>query len=135
LGGGRLTKTTRHAWLSSQPLNRDNLHERCNLGVRYRWAIEVNRLVEKHQGYHYEHAFALNWNAMEGSQHLMHLTYPFNAPARVGRHLCDLYRELGVRGARAFIRSSCAAPWLDPERMRLLLAEPPHLQLEKPRVA
>jgi len=67
---------------------------------------------------------------MKGYQYLMHLAHPFNALARVAHHLRDLYRELGVRGARAFTGSSCAAPWLDPERMRLLLAEPLHLQLE-----
>ena len=128
--GDTLTKTARHAWLSSQPLNRDNLHERCNLGARYRWGIEANFLVEKHQGYHYEHAFALNWNAMKGYHCLMHLAHLFNALARLARHLRELYRQLGVRGAIAFIRSSCAAPWFDPERMHRLLAEPLHLQLE-----
>jgi hypothetical protein len=35
-----------------------------------------------------------------------------------------------VRGAIAFIRNSCAAPWLDPARMRVLLAQPFLLQLE-----
>ena len=86
--------------------------------------------MEKHQGYHYEHAFALNWKAMQGYHCLMHLAHLFNALARVARHLRDLYRELGVRGALAFIRSSCAAPWLDPQRMRRLLALPLQLQLE-----
>ena len=128
--GHILTQSARHAWLSSQPLNRDNVHERCNLAARYRWGIEAGFLVEKHQGYHYEHAFALNWNAMKGYHYLMHLAHLFNALARVARHLRELYRELGVRGAIAFIRSSCAAPWLDPERMRRLLAEPLHLQIE-----
>jgi hypothetical protein len=128
--GDTLTKTARHAWLSSQPLCRENLHERCNLGARYRWGIEANFLVEKHQGYSYEHAFALDWNAMQGYHYLMHLAHLFNALARFTRRLRDLYRELGVRGVLAFIRSSCAAPWLDPERMRLLLAQPFQLQLE-----
>ncbi len=50
--GHRVTKSARHAWLSSHPLSRDNVHERCNLGARYRWGIEANFLVEKHQGYH-----------------------------------------------------------------------------------
>jgi hypothetical protein len=128
--GQRVTKTARHAWLSSHPLSRDNVHERCNLGARYRWGIEANFLVEKHQGYHYEHAFALNWKAMKGYHYLMHLAHLFNALARFARHLRDLYRELGVRGALAFIRSSCAAPWLDPERMRRLLAQPSPLRRE-----
>ncbi|WP_186408796.1 hypothetical protein [Candidatus Accumulibacter aalborgensis] len=57
-----MSKTSRHAWLSSQPLSHDNVHERCNLGARHRWGIEAGFLVEKHQGYHYERAFALDWN-------------------------------------------------------------------------
>jgi hypothetical protein len=128
--GARLTKTARHAWLSSQPLNRDNVHERCNLGARHRWGIEAGFLVEKHQGYQYEHAFALDWNAMKGYHCLMRLAHLFNTLARFARHLRDLYRQLGVRGAIAFIRASCAAPWLDPARMRRLLAQPLQLQLE-----
>jgi hypothetical protein len=125
-----VTETSRHAWLSSQPLSRENVHERCNLGARHRWGIEAGFLVEKHQGYHYEHAFALDWNAMKGYHLLMRLAHVFNTLARFTRQLRRLYQEFGVRGAIAFIRSSCAAPWLDPVRIRGLLAEPFLLQLE-----
>ncbi|MCP5016841.1 MAG: DDE transposase family protein, partial [Ketobacter sp.] len=45
-----ITKTAKHAWISSRPLNRLNVHTRCNLGARYRWGIESGFLVEKHQG-------------------------------------------------------------------------------------
>ena len=125
-----VTESARHAWLSSQPLSRENVHERCNLGARHRWGIEAGFLVEKHQGYHYEHAFALDWNAMQGYHLLMRLAHVFNTLARFTRQLRELYQELGVRGAIAFIRNSCAAPWLDPARMRGLLAKPFLLQLE-----
>jgi hypothetical protein len=37
-------------WISSRPLRWDCLHERCNLGARYRWGIATGMLVEKHQG-------------------------------------------------------------------------------------
>jgi hypothetical protein len=123
-------KTARHAWLSSRPLDRRNVHERCNLAARSRWGIEAGFLVEKHQGYHYEHAFALNWNAMKGYHYLMRLAHLFNTLARFARHLKALYAQLGVRPTIAFIRQSCAAPWLNPERMRALLSEPFQLQLE-----
>ena len=33
-------KNSRHVWLSSEPLNKFNLHERCNLVARSRWCIE-----------------------------------------------------------------------------------------------
>ncbi|MEF8730826.1 MAG: hypothetical protein V5B40_02510 [Candidatus Accumulibacter meliphilus] len=61
---------------------------------------------------------------------LMRLAHVFNTLARFSRQLRELYQQLGVRGAIAFIRSSCAAPWLDPARIRVLLAEPFLLQLE-----
>jgi len=61
-----VTKENHHAWISNRPLSRLNVHTRCNLGARYRWGIEGAFLVEKHQGYAYEHAFAKQWNAMKG---------------------------------------------------------------------
>jgi hypothetical protein len=128
--GQILTQRARHAWLSSRPLTHHNAHERCNLGARYRWGIEAGFLVEKHQGYHYEHAFALHWNAMKGYHYLMRMAHLFNTLARFARHLKAHYAQLGVRATIAFIRQSCAAPWLDPERIRTLLSQPFQLQLE-----
>ncbi len=125
-----VTQKSRHAWLSNEPLSPDNVHARCNLGARHRWGIEAGFLVEKHQGYPCEHAFALHWNAMRGYHLLMRLAHVFNALARRTRQLRHLYYELGVRGAIRFIRDSCAAPWLDPAHMRVLLAKPFLLQLE-----
>ncbi len=125
-----VTETARHAWLSSRPLSCENVHARCNLGARHRWGIEAGFLGEKHQGYHYEHALALDWNAMRGYHLLMRLAHVFNTLARFTRQLRDLFDQLGVRGAIAFIRNSCAAPWLDSARMRVLLARPFLLQLE-----
>jgi hypothetical protein len=52
-----VTNKSRHAWISSKPLYKWNLHERCNLGARHRWNIESGMLVEKRHGYHYEHVF------------------------------------------------------------------------------
>lgn len=128
--GQTVTKSARHAWLSSRSLTPHNVHERCNLGARYRWGIEAGFLVEKHQGYSYEHAFALNWNAMKGYHYLMRMAHLFNTLARFARHLKALYAELGVRATIAFVRQSCAAPWLNPERIRFLLSQPFQLQLE-----
>lgn len=126
-----VTKTSRHVWISSRPLNRNNVHERCNLGARYRWGIEVSFLVEKHQGYQYEHLFALNWNAMRGYHYLMRMAHVFNTLARFSTHLAALYREKGIRGAIHFIRQTCAAPWLnDRQRVLELLNRPFRLQFE-----
>ena len=62
--------------------------------------------------------------------YLMRMAHLFNTLARFARHLKALYAELGVRGAIAFIRQSCAAPWLEPERVRARLSQPFLLQLE-----
>jgi len=94
-----VTETARHAWLSSQPLSCENVHAHCDLGARHRWGIEAGFLVEQHQGYHYEHAFALDWNAMRGYHLLMRLAHVFNTLARCTRQLRDLFQ-----GSR---RSSC----------------------------
>ncbi|MBS3948127.1 MAG: hypothetical protein KGZ57_07510 [Dethiobacter sp.] len=70
---GVATKTSRHAWISSTPIDRNNIHARCNLMGRKRWLQENNILKEKHQGYSYEHIFSHNWNAMKGYHSLMHI--------------------------------------------------------------
>jgi hypothetical protein len=60
-----VTKQSRHAWISGKPLDKWNVHERCNLGARHRWGIESIILVEKRHGYQYESVFSYDWNAMK----------------------------------------------------------------------
>jgi len=124
--GTVIPKTSRHAWLSSRPLSRLNIHDRCNLGARARWGIEAGFLVEKHQGYHYEHPFARDWNAMRGYHLLMRMAHLFNTLARFAAHLKTFYAQLGVRGMIAFVRSTCAGLWLEPAAVQARLA---HLRL------
>lgn len=128
--GEIITKHSHHAWISSRPLNRNNLHERCNLGARHRWGIEACILVEKHQGYHYEHCFALDWNAMKGYHYLMRLAHVLNTLARFSCALTKLYRNLGVRGFIAFVYNTLTGPWLLPEVVRAQLNRPFQLRLE-----
>jgi len=109
-----ITKTATHAWISGRRLWRNNLHQRCNLGARHRWGIESCNLVEKHQGYHYEHLFAQNWNAMRGYHYLMRLAHLLNTLARFSSALAKMHIELGVRAFIQFVRSTCSGPWLDP---------------------
>jgi hypothetical protein len=40
------------------------------------------------------------------------------------------YLGLGLRGTLAFTRSSCATPWLNPERVRVLVAQMFQLHIE-----
>jgi hypothetical protein len=108
-------KTSKHAWLSDQPLNRGNVHERCNLGARHRWGIESGFLVEKHHGYQYEHCFSYDWKAMCGYHYLMRLGHALNVLARYSCALTKSVRELGVRGLIDLVRATIAAPWLRAE--------------------
>lgn len=125
-----VAKRSHHAWISSRPLNRNNLHERCNLGARYRWGIEACILVEKHQGYHYEHCFALDWQAMKGYHYLMRLAHVFNTLARFSCALAKSFRKLGVRGFITFVYNTLTGPWLDPEEIKAKLSQPFQLRLE-----
>ncbi len=122
-------KTARHVWLSSRPLSRHNVHERCNLAARHRWAIESGILVEKRCGYHYEHCFAYSWAAMKGYHYLMRIGHLLNVLAHHSTHLAELVQELGVRGLIWFIRQTLGAPWLDHARMRERLSRPRQLRL------
>jgi hypothetical protein len=127
--GESVSKTMRHAWISSRPINQLNVHARCNLGARYRWGIEAGFLVEKHQGYSYEHLFAKNWNAMKGYHYLMRLAHLFNTLARFSSELAGLFKQYGVRGAIDFIRETLTGPWLDPQEVELRLKKPFRLRL------
>jgi hypothetical protein len=128
--GAIVTKTSRHAWISSHALNRDNLHERCNLGARHRWAIESNILVEKQHGYQYEHCFSYNWEAMRGYHYLMRLGHLINVLAQNTARLARICRSRGIRGLIDFLRETCSGPWLDADRITALLASPMQLRLE-----
>jgi hypothetical protein len=124
-----VTKESKHAWISSRPLSRLNVHTRCNLGARYRWGIEGAFLVEKHQGYSYEHAFAKNWNAMKGYHYLMRLAHLINTLARFSKELAGLFAELGVQAAIGFIRNTLTGPWLDPQDIEQRISRPFRLRL------
>ena len=128
--GALIDQHARHAWLSRRPLSAANVLPRCNLAARHRWGIEAGFLVEKHQGSHYEHAFALDFNALRGYHCLMRIAHLFNTLARFAEHMQRFCRRLGVRPTRDFIRQSCAGPWLDPTRIRALLAKPLRLHLQ-----
>jgi hypothetical protein len=128
--GEIVDNNSRHAWISSRPLRWDCLHERCNLGARYRWGIETSMLVEKRQGYYYEHAFSYDWNAMKGFHYLMRLAHLLNAIAQYTQRVAKQVRTQGVRAFLKFVRETCANPWLSPQWIQHLLATPIQLRLE-----
>lgn len=110
--GEIITKTSRHAWISSKPLRRENVHERCNLLARHRWGIETNILVEKHHGYQYEHCFSYDWNAMKGYHYLMRLAHLINVLTEYSESLTSYIKETGIRNLIRFIRNTLSGPWL-----------------------
>ena len=122
-------KDPRHAWISSEPINRRNIHERCNLGARHRWGIESGFLVEKCHGYQYEHCFSYDWNAMKGYHYLMRLGHTFNVLAQYSEALSKTVRDLGARGFIHFIRQTLAGPWLEPFWVAERLTAPFQLRL------
>ena len=125
-----MEKTSRHAWISAQPLSRENVHQRCNLRARHRWGIESSFLVEKRHGYQYEHSFSSDWKAMKGYHYLMRLGRFINVLVQHSARLARMVRVLGLRGLIQFIRETCAAPWLDTERIQRLLHSSDQLRLE-----
>jgi len=124
------TKTSRHVWISSEPLHKRTVHERCNLGARHRWGIESGILVEKHQGYEYEHCFSYEWKAMRGYHYLMRLGHALNVLARHSYVLAKYVRDLGVRGLIVFVRNTIASPWIDAEDLCRIAATSCQLRLE-----
>ena len=124
-----IEKSSRHLWISSEPLTKWNLHERCNLGARARWTIETGFLVEKHQGYQFEHCFSYDWNAMKGYHCLMQLGHMFNIMARYSGELAKFIKDLGIQGVIQLVRNSIAAPWLNMKWLEEKLAAPFQLRL------
>ncbi len=114
----RVTKRSKHAWLSSEPLTAGTVHERGNLGGRHRWGIEEGFLVEKHHGYQYEHCFSWNWQARKGYHYLMRLAHALNVLALYTTALARRVRELGVRGVLRLVYETLTGPWFDPEVVR-----------------
>jgi hypothetical protein len=117
-----ITKTSRHAWVSSQPLERINLHELCNLAARHRWNIETEILVEKHHGYSYEHCFSYDWNVMKGYHYLMRIGHALNVLVQYSEKFVKILKEKGVRGVIEFIRETIMASVLDPVKISERLA-------------
>lgn len=129
-GGTRIVeKSGLYLWISSKPLDKLNLHERCNLGARLRWTIETGFLVGKHHGYQYEHCFSYDWNAMKGYHYLMQLGHLFNTMARYSERLVKIVKDTGIRGLIRFVRETISSPWLDRAWIKEQLAAPFQLRL------
>jgi len=119
-----ICKESNHAWISNKPLNKHNLHKRCNLAARHRWNIETEILVQKHHGYQYEHNFSYDWNAMKGYHFLMRIGLMLNVLAQYSECFIDVIKTYGRRGTIKFLYETIKGPWLKAEYLKML---------EKPR--
>lgn len=127
--GKCVTKKSKHAWLSSKPLRKENLHARCNLAARRRWGIESSNLKEKKQGYQYEHCFSKSWNAMMGYHYLMRIGHFLNELVHFSKKLIKKVRERTMRGFIHFVFETCRNPWLNLEEVATRLKIPYRYQL------
>ncbi len=122
-------KRLRFVWISDLPFCKKNVHKRCNLGGRHRWAIEEGFLAEKCQGYNYEHCYAYNWNAMRGYHYLMRIGHVLNVLAAFSAKLVATFKEKGPQGLIEFIRTTLSGLWLDSAQVQRLLGRPFQLRL------
>jgi hypothetical protein len=122
-------RTARHVWISSKPLSAKNVHERCNLGARHRWNIEEGNLVEKHHGYHYEHAFSEDWNAMRCYHYLMRIGHLINVLVWYSARLSRAMRRHGIQGFLGLVWTTLTGPWFASGVMSSATLQPRQLRL------
>ncbi|MEO8402702.1 MAG: hypothetical protein ABI597_13105, partial [Gammaproteobacteria bacterium] len=113
--GKIILKYSQHQWLSSIRINIENVHELCNLGARKIGLIEDSIHTEKHCGYHYEHAFSYDWNAMQGFHLLMRLAHAVNALSEFTKKFKKWIKELGCSTILKLIKETLFNPWLPKE--------------------
>jgi hypothetical protein len=130
---GNLSECVRKwAWVSDTPFCRETTHRRCNLGGRRRWSIEEGILVEKHQGYQYEHCYAEKWNAMRGYHYLMRIGHLLNVLACLSCALIAAFKERGAQGFIEWVSGTLSGRWLDFDRLHEKLNAPFQLRLVFP---
>jgi len=113
--GEIIIKYSQHQWLSSIPINIDNVHELCNLGARKIGLMEDSINTEKHRGYHYEHAFSYDFNAMQGFHLLMRMAHAVNALSEFTKRLKKWIKEHGCSATLKIIKGTIFNPWLPRE--------------------
>jgi hypothetical protein len=121
------------AWISNLAFSKESVHAMCNLGARHRWAIEEGNLVEKKQGYHYEHCYAEDWNAMQGYHYLMRIGHLLNVLAGYFNTLIGTIKERGIQGFIEWVRETLGGQWLHLAEFRLRLCAPFQLRLVFPQ--
>lgn len=124
-----LQKSSKHAWVSSEPISKQNIHERCNLLGRFRWKIETNILIEKKYGYSYEHCFSHDWNAMRGFHYLMHIGHFLNEIAFNTVELAEKVKKDGITVFMKNLKLAYGGWLLDEDRFKYMKTKKFQLRL------
>ena len=127
--GSAVEESSRYAWISSEPLDAENVHLRCNLMARKRWLHENNILTEKHQGYNYEHIYSYDWNAMQGYHHLMRIAHFLNELAVHSIQLVAYVKSLGIRFFLQVFRAVMIYQQMPPDLPARISSSPGQLRL------
>jgi hypothetical protein len=114
-------KETRYAWISSRPLTEKNVFMRCTKLARYRWKIESSFLIEKHEGYYFEHCYSYNWQAMKGFHFLMKIGHFLNELAVNSELLLEYVKESGIRGFISSLWDALKGAVLDIQRIAAIV--------------
>ena len=114
-------KRTRYAWISSRPLTKKNVFMRCTCMARYRWKLENNILIEKHEGYYFEHCYSYDWQAMKGFHYLMKAGHFLNMMATNSDILLEYVDESGIRGFIAGLKLALSGAVLDLESISMVV--------------
>jgi hypothetical protein len=108
---------TKYVWISSRQLSEKNIFYRCTKIARYRWKKEENFLIEKHEGYNFEHCYSYDWQAMKGFHYLMKAGHFLNAMAVHSEILLEYVKESGIRGFIAGLYEALEGAPLDAGRI------------------
>lgn len=119
--GETTSNSTRYVWISAKEITKTNVETRCLKIGRYRWKIENNFKVMKHQGYQYEHCFSNDWNAMVGFHYFMQIGRFINVLLAHSELLEKKVTALGITGMLAYIFKACTANVLDLTRISAIV--------------
>lgn len=123
-------KYSDHRWISSIPLDINNVHELCNLTARKRALIEDSMNTEKHRGYRYERVLSYDWNAMRGFHLLMRLAHAMNAIAQFTKALKKQMKTLGISNTFDIIFSALSNLWLSDEWIKKECQRAPQIRFD-----
>jgi hypothetical protein len=128
--GKIVLKYSQHQWISSIRPNIETVHELCNLGARKIGLMEDSINTEKHRGYHYEHPFSHDWNAMQGFHLLMRMAHAVNALSEFTKKLKKWIKQQGCSATLKLIKETIFNPWLSKEWYEKEIKKPLRLTLQ-----